>query len=111
MKPDFSCLLCGSNALVKDGGFPVLEFLNIESADLALKQFLSNAGTYNKKYKADYKPGHCNEFSKQSFSRLWKETGFELVHGETYSSSPILTQIYTALNYGNKARVLLRKTA
>ncbi|MFP4061059.1 MAG: class I SAM-dependent methyltransferase [Bacteroidales bacterium] len=96
-------------ALLNPGGHVLMEFPNIESMEAKNKRFLSRLGIRKKKYDSVYKPGHCNEFSRRSFSYLLDKTGFNLVIWETYSMNPILNFIYKFFPVGSKARVLIRK--
>jgi 2-polyprenyl-3-methyl-5-hydroxy-6-metoxy-1,4-benzoquinol methylase len=89
-------------------GYAMMEFPNIEALSLKYRRFLSNMG-YKKKYSEGYQPGHCNEFSRESFQYLCDKTGFELLDWQTYSYSSIKNSIYRVLNTSTKARVLIRK--
>ena len=94
--------------LLKPGGSTLLEFPNIEAPELRWKRFLSNRGIRRKRYQDNYRPGHCNEFCRESFSYLVKETGFNLVEWRTYSSSPVLNPLYGLTGIGAKARALIQ---
>lgn len=98
------------NALLRPGGHAVLEFPNIEAWELKLKRWLSRRGWRRKTYRADYKPGHCNEFCRGSFALLAEQTGFRVRVWETYSYKPVLNWIYNRVPVGSKARVILEKT-
>jgi hypothetical protein len=39
--------------------------------------------------RADWRPGHVNEFCRKSFEYLLDKTGFELVVWRTYSNRPV----------------------
>jgi 2-polyprenyl-3-methyl-5-hydroxy-6-metoxy-1,4-benzoquinol methylase len=99
------------NSLLDAGGYAILEFPNIEAFDLKFKRFLQRNKLYKKKYKESYKPGHCNEYSKVSFSRLAEQTGFRVVIFETYSLNPIKNFIFNRFPVGNKVRTIIQKTA
>jgi SAM-dependent methyltransferase len=107
--PDSISALNKIGALLKPGGYAVLEFPNIEAWDLKIKRFLQRTGLDHKKYKGEYKPGHCNEFSWKSFSYLCSRTGFRILLWQTYSYKPILKVIYEHLKIGSKARTIIRK--
>jgi len=96
-------------ALLKDDGLALLEFPNTRSFSYALKRFLKNRGLRNRKYASDWRPGHCNEFCRQSFEYLLRQTGFELVAWRTYSNKPLANAFYRLLPVASKARALVRK--
>ena len=97
------------NALLTIGGHSILEFPNIEGLDLRIKRSLERIGLRKKRYPESYRPGHCNEFCRESFTFLLAKTGFRLETWHTYSSNPLLTPIHRALNTGSKTRTLIRK--
>jgi SAM-dependent methyltransferase len=107
--PDSILAMTKINQLLQIGGHGVLEFPDIESNGFKIKRILSKIGLRRKKYKVSYLPGHCNEFSKESFSYLLKKTGFELIKWENYSSKPYLNPLYNLFHLGSKARVIIRK--
>lgn len=98
-------------ALLKPGGLALLEFPNTRSVSYAVKRFLKNRGLKNKKYSEDWRPGHCNEFCRQSFEVLLEKTGFELVAWRTYSHKPLANVFYRLLPIASKARALVRLAA
>ena len=85
----------------------LLEFPNIESLEAKIKRAVPIFK--KKKYKQNYKPGHCNEFSKKSFQFLANKTCFELVSWNLYSNKIDSTFFLTKLNISSKARVLVKK--
>jgi len=97
------------NSLLTPGGYSVMEFPNIESPELRLKRFLHKAGIHKKRYKENYKPGHCNEFCKESFTWLVNKTGFDLVVWETYAINKVADFFYNHFPVGNKARTIIKK--
>lgn len=97
------------NSFLNSGGYAVLEFPNIEALDLKFKRFLQRKNIYQKKYREDYIPGHCNEYSKSSFEYLAAKTGFELVEFETYSYNPFRNYLYNRFPIGDKVRTIIRK--
>jgi SAM-dependent methyltransferase len=108
--PDAVLALNKVNSLLKIDSHAVLEFPNIAGLDLTLKRLLQRCRIYRKKYRSDYKPGHCNDYSKQSFEYLASRTGFEVVVWETYSHRSIANMIYKRITIGNKARTIIKKT-
>lgn len=95
--------------LLNPNGHAVMEFPDIESLNCKIKRFLSRVGIRRKKYKEAYKPGHCNEFSRQSFNYLLNATGFKLLEWQYYSSKPFMSVLYQILPIGSKVRVLIVK--
>lgn len=99
------------NALLKHGGYALLEFPNTRSASYRYKRWLKNHGLNNRKYSEDWRPGHCNEFCRKAFEYLLSQTGFELTHWSTYSNKPLANVIYRVVPIGSNARALIRKVA
>jgi len=97
------------NALLKIGGHSILEFPNIVALGFRIKRSLERMGLRKKRYPENYRPGHCNEFCRESFTFLLAKTGFRLETWHTYSSNPLFSPIHRALNTGSKARALIRK--
>jgi len=95
--------------LLKSNGYAMLEFPNTASAGYLFKRLLKNRGLKNKKFSKDWRPGHCNEFSRKSFTFLLEKTDFELIDWQTYSSKPATNFFYRLAPIGSKARVLERK--
>jgi hypothetical protein len=73
------------------------------------KRVLKNLGLKNKKYAADWRPGHCNEFCREAFQYLLNETGFELVDWRTYSNKELPNRFYRFVPIASKVRVVARK--
>lgn len=96
-------------SLLKDDGLALLEFPNTRSMSYAVKRVLKNRGLRNKKYSEEWRPGHCNEFCRESFEYLLDQTGFELVVWRTYSSKPFVNTFYRVFPIASKARALVRK--
>jgi len=107
--PDSILALNKINELLVDGGFAVMEFPNIEGHEFKFKRLFEKLGLLRKKYPENYKPGHSNEFSEKSFRYLTKQTGFELIIWQTYSSKNSVDFLYNWTNFGSKARVLIQK--
>jgi len=95
--------------LLKDSGLALLEFPNTRSVSYKIKRFFKNRGMRNKKFSVDWRPGHCNEFCRESFTYLLKQTGFELVIWHTYSNKPFANAFYRVFPMASKARALVRK--
>ena len=101
----------GISRLLKPGGYAHLEFPNIRGVSFRIKRTMTRLGLYKKHYHPDWRPGHCNEFSRRSFEYLLGLTGFRLVRWETYTYRPFTDFIYNHLHIGTKARVIIRKVA
>ena len=95
--------------LLKDNGLALLEFPNTRSLSYVSKRHRKNRGMQREKYSPDWRPGHCNEFCRRTFQYLLRETGFELVIWQTYSTKPIMNAIYRLIPIASKARALVRK--
>ncbi|MFH0809791.1 MAG: class I SAM-dependent methyltransferase [Pseudomonadota bacterium] len=108
--PDPLLAMSRIGELLKPEGCAVLEFPNITGLDPRIKRLMRRAGVYKKKYPPGWVPGHCNEYCEESFRFLARKTGFEIEVWQTYSSKASLNTLYNAFKWGNKARVLIRKT-
>ncbi len=95
--------------LLEDGGLALLEFPNTGSVSYRLKRWLKNAGLKNAKYSPDWRPGHVNEYCRQSFEYLLDRTGFELLVWRTYSNKPAANAFYRWVPIASKVRVLACK--
>ena len=107
--PDSRAAMRKINSLLKPGGHALLEFPNIEGVSFRTKRLLEGFGLYTKTYGPEYRPGHCNEFSRRSFEILARETGFQLIVWETYTYSRLKNFLYNHIPIGTKARVLVKK--
>ncbi len=107
--PDSPKALSKIGELLNSGGYAHLEFPNIHSLSHKWQRTLSNWGISRKKYRPEYQPGHCNEFSKRSFQRLLDLTGFELIRWETYSYKALPNFFYNHIPIGTKVRTIIRK--
>jgi len=109
--PDSILAMSKIGSLLRPNGLALLEFPNTRSAAYMTKRLLKNRGLRNKKYSEDWRPGHCNEFSRKSFEYLLDQTGFELVVWRTYSSKTAANALYRVFPIASKARALVRKRA
>ncbi|MEO1204293.1 MAG: class I SAM-dependent methyltransferase [Pseudomonadota bacterium] len=107
--PDSKLAMTKIGGLLVDGGLALLEFPNTASVSYGIKRHLKNRGLKNKKYSADWRPGHCNEFCRESFNYLLEETGFELLVWQTYSNKDFANAFYRVVPVASKARTLVRK--
>ncbi|MCP5093110.1 MAG: class I SAM-dependent methyltransferase [Gammaproteobacteria bacterium] len=107
--PDSILAMSKIGSLLRPSGLALLEFPNTRSAGYMTKRLLKNRGLRNKKYSEDWRPGHCNEFCRESFEYLLEKTGFELVVWRTYSSKTVANALYRIFPIASKARALVRK--
>jgi SAM-dependent methyltransferase len=107
--PDSIHAMSQIGKLLKVNGYALLEFPNTGSFSYTTKRWMKNHGLKNKKYTPEWRPGHCNEFCRESFGFLLDQTGFELVDWQTYSSKPWLNPLYRVIPIASKARALIRK--
>ncbi len=107
--PDSILAMSKIGSLLKPNGLALLEFPNTRSVSYMTKRVLKNRGLRNKKYSEDWRPGHCNEFCRESFEYLLKKTGFELLVWHTYSSKKTASAFYRVVPIASKARALVRK--
>ncbi len=107
--PDSILAMNKISALLVEKGYAHFEFPNINSLSHRLQRFKNRMGLFGKNYDASYSPGHCNEFSKEAFTFLIENTGFELIRWETYSNKPVPDFFYNRFHFGTKARAIVRK--
>ncbi len=107
--PDPILALNKTGELLKPGGYALFEFPNIESIGLKFNRFMKKFKHFRKKYRKDYIPGHCVEYSRKSFKYLAELTGFKIRHWETYSHKKFPSLIYKHIKIGSKARALIQK--
>jgi SAM-dependent methyltransferase len=107
--PDSILAMSKIGSLLKPNGLALLEFPNTRSVSYMTKRVLKNRGRRNRKYPEDWRPGHCNEFCRESFEYLLEKTGFELLVWHTYSSKKMANAFYRVFPIASKARALVRK--
>ncbi|MEA1886357.1 MAG: class I SAM-dependent methyltransferase [Bacteroidota bacterium] len=107
--PDSILAMNKISDMLKPGGYGHFEFPNINSITHRFQRFLTRNKLSRKEYEPDYKPGHCNEFCKESFMYLLNLTGFELINWETYSFKRFTNFLYNHIKIGTKARAIVRK--
>ena len=108
--PDCLLAMRKLRALLVPGGHVLIEIPNVESISKKVKRFLSGTGLRRTRYPDDLVIGHANEFCRESFEHLLRETGFSLVRWETYSKKPLSNFIYNHVHVGSSARALIRNT-
>ena len=107
--PDSLLAMRKIGSLLKANGLALLEFPNTRSVSYSIKRLAKNHGLRHKKFAEDWRPGHCNEFCRESFEYLLSQTGFELVVWQTYSNKPYANAFYSVFPIASKARALVRK--
>lgn len=108
--PDPLAAMARIRALLKPGGHALLEFPNIHSVSYQIKRLMRNRGMRNAKFSPEWRPGHANEYCRESFGVLAGKSGFEIVDWRTYSGNPLHDAIYAVLPFGGKVRALVRRT-
>jgi 2-polyprenyl-3-methyl-5-hydroxy-6-metoxy-1,4-benzoquinol methylase len=96
-------------SLLVPGGYGYFEFPNIDGLSHKIQRLKNKYHIGGKKYSRKFVPGHCNEFSKQSFEYLLSLTGFKLIRWETYSKKSLSNFLYNHIHIGTKARALVKK--
>ena len=107
--PEPNAVMALFRDLLAGHGHVVFEFPNIEGLGFQLRRALDKAGLRRKAYRADYRPGHCNEYCRTSFGQLAERNGFEVLAWETYSHNPAWDRVVNRWPFGIKARTLIRK--
>jgi 2-polyprenyl-3-methyl-5-hydroxy-6-metoxy-1,4-benzoquinol methylase len=97
--------------LLKPGGAGVLEFPNIDALDARLRRLLDRLGVHRHRYAPSYAPGHVQEFCRTSFAFAAQRAGLVLEVWETYSVNAVQYAFFRTVPIGNKARVLVRRSA
>jgi hypothetical protein len=95
--------------LLADGGHVLFEFPNIDGWHLKVGRALRRAGLHRKAYPEGFRPGHCNEYCRESFRFLADRSGFDVLAWETYSSHPARDWLFRRWPVGSKVRTLVRK--
>jgi 2-polyprenyl-3-methyl-5-hydroxy-6-metoxy-1,4-benzoquinol methylase len=109
--PDPVGTLVKIRTLLKPGGAGVLEFPNIDAFDARLRRLLDRLGIHRRGYAPTYVPGHVQEFCRSSFAFATQQAGLVLEVWETYSVNPLQYAFFRTVPIGNKARVLVRRSA
>lgn len=109
--PDPVGALAKIRGLLKPSGAGVLEFPNIDALDAQLRRLLDRLRIHRRAYSSTYVPGHVQEFCRASFAFAARQAGLVLDVWETYSVHPLQYAFFRTVPIGNKARVLVRRSA
>jgi hypothetical protein len=97
------------SCLLRPGGWLLVEIPNIEGWSKRWVRFISRTGLHKRHFPPDLIPGHCCEYSRESFSALMEHAGYRLVRWETYSKKRFANWLLSRLPVGTKARVLAQR--
>ncbi len=95
--------------LLRPGGWLLIEIPNIEGWSKRWVRFITRTGLHRRRFPPDLMPGHCCEYSRQSFTALLQRTGFRLLRWETYTKKRFGNGILARLPVGTKARALVQR--
>lgn len=99
------------SALLKPGGYLLVETPNVEGLGKHWVRGLVRLGLYRRAFPPDMMAGHCCEYSRRSFGALCERTGFRVRRWETYSRKPWSNWLLNRVPLGTKARALAQRTA
>ncbi len=97
------------SGLLKPGGHLLIEIPNIEGWSKRWVRFITRTGLHRRRFPPELMPGHCCEYSRQSFTALMERTGYQLLRWETYTKKPVGNWLLARLPVGTKARALARR--
>ena len=97
------------SALLRPGGWLLVEIPNIQGWSKRWVRFITRSGLHKRRFPPDMMPGHCCEYSRESFAALMERTGYRLVRWETYTKKPLGNWILSRLPVGTKARALAQR--
>jgi 2-polyprenyl-3-methyl-5-hydroxy-6-metoxy-1,4-benzoquinol methylase len=107
--PDSVLALTKIRELLKVNGYAHFEFPNINSLSHCYQRSRDKIPFTRKKYSPSFSSGHCNQFSKKSFSFLSEKTGFKIIRWETYSLNPFKSYFFNHVHMGTKARAIVQR--
>lgn len=97
------------SALLRPGGWLLVEIPNVEGWSKRWVRFITRTGLHTRRFPPDMMPGHCCEYSRESFAALMERTGYRLVRWETYTKKPLGNWLLSRLPVGTKARALAQR--
>jgi SAM-dependent methyltransferase len=97
------------SGLLRPGGCLLVEIPNIEGWSKRWVRFITRTGLHKRKFPPELMPGHCCEYSKESFSALMAHAGYRLLRWETYTKKPVGNWLLARLPVGTKARALAQR--
>ncbi len=105
--PDPPAAAARVRELLKDGGYALLEFPNIDGLGPSWRRWLQRSGLHRRRFPAGYVPGHCHEYARASFKALLARTGLRLVSWRTYSLRPVHDAVYAMIPVGGQVRTVI----
>ena len=97
------------SGLLRPGGWLLIEIPNIEGWSRRYRRFIVRAGLHKQRFPPDLMPGHCCEYSRQSFTALMERTGYRLLRWETYTKKRFGNGFLARVPIGTKARALAQR--
>jgi SAM-dependent methyltransferase len=97
------------SALLKPGGWLLVEIPNVEGWSKRWVRFITRTGLHRRRFREGMMPGHCCEYSRESFGELMRRSGYRLVRWETYTKKPFANWLLSRLPVGTKARALAQR--
>jgi len=97
------------SGLLRPGGWLLIEIPNIEGWSKRWVRFITRTGLHKRRFPPDLMPGHCCEYSRQSFTALMERSGYRVLCWETYTKKRFGNWILARLPVGTKARALVQR--
>jgi hypothetical protein len=72
-------------------------------------RFITRTGLHKRRFPPDLMPGHCCEYSRESFTALMERSGYRVLHWETYTKKKIGNGLLNRFPVGTKARALAQR--
>ena len=107
--PDSLVAMRRIHALTRPGGLFLVEMPNVEAWSKKWLRLVVRLGLHRRRFPDNFVAGHCNEFCRQSFDYLLRQSGFELVRWESYSKKPLSNWLFNRIPVGTKARAIARR--
>ncbi|MEQ1802703.1 MAG: class I SAM-dependent methyltransferase [Gammaproteobacteria bacterium] len=97
------------SGLLRPGGYLLIEIPNIEGWSKRWVRFITRTGLHKRRFPPDLMPGHCCEYSRESFTALMERSGYQVLHWETYTKKKIGNGLLNRFPVGTKARALAQR--